>query len=211
VGECILGQRWLACYSHENHVPCLLCACSQAPIFEMEFFQGFVRPSLHDAYTGWGEDLRCVWALFLLWPWLGLLPPAALACPAARHQAGPPDAMPDTPHPSSHACYRACLPLPHPAGLDFVWPFLLHYPRDRIAVIDDVCMLHPHTAEGKKGEGSIYAALAKVAPWDAREEEARRDAQFNYYPSGGWVGGWGVGGGTACSACGLELPWASGG
>jgi hypothetical protein len=67
-----------------------------------------------------------------------------------------------------------------------VWPFLLHYPRDRIAVIDDVCMLHPHTAEGKKGEGSIYAALAKVAPWDAREEEARRDGQFSYYPSGGW-------------------------
>lgn len=34
------------------------CACSQAPIFEMEFFQGFVRPSLHDAFTGWGEALR---------------------------------------------------------------------------------------------------------------------------------------------------------
>lgn len=32
-------------------------------------------------------------------------------------------------------------------------------------------------------QGSIYAALAKVAPYDAREEEARRDAQFNYYPS----------------------------
>ena len=24
-------------------------------------------------------------------------------------------------------------------GLDFVWPFLLRYPKDRIAVIDEVC------------------------------------------------------------------------
>lgn len=31
-------------------------------------------------------------------------------------------------------------------------PFLLHYPRDRIAVIDDVCMLHQHSAQQKKGE-----------------------------------------------------------
>lgn len=30
-----------------------------APIFDMAFFQGFVRPSLHDAYTGWGLDF--VW------------------------------------------------------------------------------------------------------------------------------------------------------
>lgn len=125
-------------------------------------------------------------------------------------------------------------------------PFLLQFPRDRVAVIDDVCMLHPHQAQQKQGEvggvagtatavvvmllwaacpcpcchatqhkgqtpillgnrhwrmcavilltvqDSIYAALAKVAPYDAREEEARRDAQFNYYPSGEWPGmeGW---------------------
>jgi hypothetical protein len=29
---------------------------AQAPMFDMGFFQGFVRPSLHDAYTGWGLD-----------------------------------------------------------------------------------------------------------------------------------------------------------
>ncbi|KAL4430961.1 hypothetical protein ABPG75_006217 [Micractinium tetrahymenae] len=92
-----------------------------APMFEMEFFQNFVRPSLHDAYTGW--------------------------------------------------------------GLDFVWPFLLQYPRDRVAVIDDACMTHPHFAQAKKGEGSVYAALAKIVPYDSREEEARRDGQYNYYPS----------------------------
>jgi len=35
--------------------PCLL----QAPIFEAGFFQSFARPSLWDAYTGWGLDF--VW------------------------------------------------------------------------------------------------------------------------------------------------------
>jgi hypothetical protein len=33
-------------------------------------------------------------------------------------------------------------------------------------------------------QGSIYAALAKVAPYDAREEEERRNAQYGYYGSG---------------------------
>ena len=37
--------------------PLLPAPCMQAPIFEMHFFEGFVRPSLHDAYTGWGEAL----------------------------------------------------------------------------------------------------------------------------------------------------------
>lgn len=36
-----------------------LPACVQAPMFEMDFFQGFVAPTLHDAYTGWGLDF--VW------------------------------------------------------------------------------------------------------------------------------------------------------
>ena len=41
---------------------------------------------------------------------------------------------------SNEVTDAARLLLPPPPGLDFVWPFLLHYPRDRIAVIDDVCM-----------------------------------------------------------------------
>jgi hypothetical protein len=33
-------------------------------------------------------------------------------------------------------------------------------------------------------QGSIYAALAKVAPYGAPEEESRRAAQYNYWWSG---------------------------
>lgn len=29
------------------------------------------------------------------------------------------------------------------AGLDFVWPYLAGYPEDKIAVIDDTCMMRP--------------------------------------------------------------------
>ena len=36
-----------------------------------------------------------------------------------------------------------------------MWPFLLHYPTNRIAVIDDVCMFHPIN---KTGSTSIYSA-----------------------------------------------------
>ena len=64
--------------------------------------------------------------------------------------------------------------------LDFTWPFLLHYPPTRVGVIDDACMLHPHQAEGKRGEGSVYAARA---PYSAREEEARRVAEYGQYVS----------------------------
>lgn len=34
-------------------------------------------------------------------------------------------------------------------GLDFVWPYLLHYPRDKIGVIDEVCVFHPPTSRAK--------------------------------------------------------------
>ena len=37
-------------------------------------------------------------------------------------------------------------------GLDFVWPFLLKYPKDKIAVLDDVCIYHPHSS-AKSGPG----------------------------------------------------------
>lgn len=55
-----------------------------------------------------------------------------------------------------------------------MWPFLLKYPKNRIAVIDEVCMVHP----SKKLSGqSIYSS---GAPYDQRVEEARREAQFGY-------------------------------
>ena len=28
------------------------------------------------------------------------------------------------------------------AGLEWVWPWLAGYPKDKIAIIDDVCILH---------------------------------------------------------------------
>lgn len=41
-------------------------------------------------------------------------------------------------------------------GLDHVWPFLMDYPRDKIAVVDAVCMLHP-AQEIQEGKESVYA------------------------------------------------------
>ena len=50
--------------------------------------------------------------------------------------------------------------MPPPAlagwGLDFVWPYLLGYPADRLAVIDEVCMYHPNAA--KQPCRSLYDA-----------------------------------------------------
>jgi hypothetical protein len=51
--------------------------------------------------------------------------------------------------------------LPAPAagwGLDFVWPFLLRYPKQQIAVIDEVCMWHPK--HGANKAGSLYSVEA---------------------------------------------------
>lgn len=56
---CAPWPRWATLPSacHACWFPPSLHPCMQAPIFEMQFFEGFVRPSLHDAYTGWGEGL----------------------------------------------------------------------------------------------------------------------------------------------------------
>lgn len=40
-------------------------------------------------------------------------------------------------------------------GLDFTWPFLMRYPRRRIAVIDEVCMIHSAAQGSKRGEGNM--------------------------------------------------------
>ncbi len=37
-----------------------------------------------------------------------------------------------------------------------MWPFLLRYPDDRVAVIDEVCMRHPT----RKSGGSLYSVAA---------------------------------------------------
>ena len=126
-----------------------------APIFDMALFDGLVRPSLWDAYTGWvrvGAEQGGAVRVGRTWP-----RPAVSCSVRALHSLTAP-------------CHTTTLETPFgtplPQGLDFVWPFLMHYPRDRIGVIDEVCMLHPHSAESKgTGEGSIYAALARVAPY----------------------------------------------
>jgi len=28
-------------------------------------------------------------------------------------------------------------------GLDWVWPFILGYPQEKIAIINDICVIHP--------------------------------------------------------------------
>lgn len=83
------------------------------------------------------------------------------------HSIGRPRAHPPSPSPTPQSNKTGW-------GLDFVWPFLLKYPTNRIAVLDEVCMVHP---EKKKGSKSIYSS---GAPYDQRVEEARREAQFGY-------------------------------
>ncbi|GAB4822225.1 hypothetical protein N2152v2_009271 [Parachlorella kessleri] len=62
-------------------------------------------------------------------------------------------------------------------ALDFVWPFLLRYPQDKVAVIDEVCMGHPPS--NSKQSASLYAA---PAPFSASEEGRRREREFGYVP-----------------------------
>lgn len=67
-------------------------------------------------------------------------------------------------------------------GLDSVWPALLHYPKDRIAVIDAVCMRHVPT-QGGLGNGSgkkssVYAP--GLSPYTAKQEELIVFSAFNY-------------------------------
>jgi len=86
-------------------------------------------------------------------------------------------------------------------GLDFIWPFLLRYPRAKIAVIDEVCMQHPGAPPGapaaakvvigepgyrakvqkKKKEHSLYSAAN--LPYSQQEEEHRREVEYQYFPS----------------------------
>lgn len=72
-----------------------------APIFEMELFDRMVRPTLFDAYFGW--------------------------------------------------------------GLDWLWPALLSYPPDKVAVIDEVCVYHPKTDRKN-------SALYKLGERDRKRE-----------------------------------------
>ncbi|KAL6776593.1 hypothetical protein ACKKBG_A21770 [Auxenochlorella protothecoides x Auxenochlorella symbiontica] len=92
-----------------------------APIFEMEMFDRMVRPTLFDAYFGW--------------------------------------------------------------GLDWLWPALLSYPPDKVAVIDEVCVYHPKTDRKN-------SALYKLeAPMTAREEANLHIKEWGWSPEGRAVRG----------------------
>lgn len=81
-----------------------------APVFEMEFFDEMVRPTLYRAYYGW--------------------------------------------------------------MLDYIWPWLLGYPTDRIAVVDTVCMFHPGT--DRKAPTSLYVmASAPRGPYEEMEAQSK--------------------------------------
>ncbi len=69
-------------------------------------------------------------------------------------------------------------------GLDSIWPALVHYPQDRIAVIDAVCMRHVPTQGGLGTNGkksSVYAP--GLSPYTAKQEELIVFSAFNYSAS----------------------------
>ena len=64
-------------------------------------------------------------------------------------------------------------------GLDWIWPFLLGYPQDRIAVIDEVCVIHPHKPLQERGKVSMYDVNPTFKGWEL-EEEKDQFAKFGY-------------------------------
>jgi len=65
-------------------------------------------------------------------------------------------------------------------GLDFTWPFLLRYPQRHVGVVDEVCMVHDASWDKRQGQASLYTV---PVPYDEREEETRRVAEYGYYAS----------------------------
>jgi len=66
-------------------------------------------------------------------------------------------------------------------GLDSVWPALLHYPRDRIGIIDAVCMGHK-PSEGGLGKGGKTNSVYRpgLSPYTAKQEELIVFSAYNY-------------------------------
>ncbi len=62
-------------------------------------------------------------------------------------------------------------------GLDWVWPFLLGYPQDKIAAIDDVCVIHPKKSLQREGKTSMYDTNPYFLGWQTEEEKI----QFEKY------------------------------
>ena len=66
-------------------------------------------------------------------------------------------------------------------GLDSVWPALLKFPKNRIGVVDAVCMAHKPTAGGLGTSGKEHSVYAPgLSPYTAKQEELIVFAAFNY-------------------------------
>lgn len=60
-------------------------------------------------------------------------------------------------------------------GLDYLWPFLLHYPLDKIAIIDDIEMIHT------KPVGRDYSRF-KISPNEEMETLLKKYNISDYFP-----------------------------
>ncbi|KAG7668622.1 hypothetical protein NADE_006671 [Nannochloris sp. 'desiccata'] len=61
-------------------------------------------------------------------------------------------------------------------GLDFVWPFLLNFPRNKVAIVDGACVQHARPTEGD-GRQRVYFANM---PRNAYQEKDYLLEKFNY-------------------------------
>ncbi|KAL3132101.1 hypothetical protein ABBQ32_008710 [Trebouxia sp. C0010 RCD-2024] len=62
-------------------------------------------------------------------------------------------------------------------GLDWIWPFLLKYADNKIAVIDEVCIIHPRQSLQQLGKMSMYDTNPSLKGWELQEEKV----QFRKY------------------------------
>lgn len=67
-------------------------------------------------------------------------------------------------------------------GLDFIWPYLLRYPTNKIAVLDEVCVTHTNAA-GQRSDGDEGNLYQIPRAYSQQEEEGRRAAEYGYWPS----------------------------
>ncbi|KAL3156462.1 hypothetical protein ABBQ38_000767 [Trebouxia sp. C0009 RCD-2024] len=63
-------------------------------------------------------------------------------------------------------------------GLDWIWPYLLGYPQDRIAIIDEICVIHPHQSLQRQGKTSMYDVNPSLS-WQMKEEQ-QQFKKFGY-------------------------------
>jgi hypothetical protein len=61
-------------------------------------------------------------------------------------------------------------------GLDWVWPFLMGFPQDRIAIIDEVCVIHPQKESQPIGKASMYDTMSM----QPKAEEASAYKRWHY-------------------------------